>query len=259
LLAHPTEGGGSVADVQLVNSATSTAEIERPVAIAWVAIDPNLAGDSASEEEVFIEFLVMWSSAKFGDSQLVNAKEEYFWKMGKAFPEDPFFHRRMAYFLDYFLFERLVDIIGSPYSGKTPFEIYRSEAPSCRPGWEMTSFRHSVFQVGRFLPLGFIAEDLMSGVKVTISRKQGERHDGLRSKKLFQGFLYGMGERYVLSRGLIFHPERAARLVGKEVKAAKKSGGLDRPRLLSRLARQEIRCLRHPHVDARLIYSEDPR
>ena len=227
--------------------------------IRRLAIDPNVAGDNFSEEDAFVERLVMWASAKFGFEQLVTAKEEHFWKTGKAFPDDTFYHLRMAHFLDYFLFQRPLDRGSTLHVGKTPFTVYQEEAPPCRPGWELEGYCHSLFEVVKISRHGLIVEDVLAGARLSVSRKSGERHDGFKRKDLVQGFLYGMGSRFVLSRGLLFHPERAAGTIKKQVKKAKKSDDFDHNKVLSRLARQQIRHLRHPHVDARLIYSQEPR
>src|SRR5690348_11676201 len=53
-----------------------------------------------------LENLLAWAKTQFSEEELIQAKEDYFWKFGKVFHDDSFYESRMFYFIDYFLLER---------------------------------------------------------------------------------------------------------------------------------------------------------
>lgn len=223
-----------------------------------VAVDAHVASAMVDEEGAFMERLVIWASERFGAGELVRAKEEYFVRMGKVFPEDESYHARMSYFLDHYLLERETSAGAEVSGASVPWRVYCQESAKCRPGWELSSFCHSLFEVkkaGRWLEV----RDMLSSKKLNLQHKNSQYQEDFKKGDIFQGFLYGTGERFVVSNGIIFHPERARVVIKAQAKKFCAGARQGQSELLARLARQQIRYLRHSHVDPRAIYAQDPR
>jgi hypothetical protein len=220
-----------------------------------VAIDASVGGEYFSEVEQQIETILLWAHRTFGPDHLINAKEEFYQLMGKVFPDDDFFNRRMSYFVDYFIFNRPV-----PHHKdltETPFQMYRAQN-SLSEG-DIQSATHSLFNVSRVSDQGLVIRDLIAGEKYRIARGAQSSFEGITKKDLFQGFLYDLGTTKLLSRGLIFHPPASHALIRKELKSELKKDSFAVEPLLSRFAKQQLRHLRHLHVNPKVFYSSNPR
>ena len=218
-------------------------------------IDNSVCGDSNSEVDRYLEDILNWSHRHFGPSQLVNAKEEFYWKTGKIFSDDSFFNSRMSYFLDYFLFERPLEIKDEKFRGQTPYIAYTKQVNNDPV---ISSFIHSVFQVLKCSRDSIYIRDVLKGEKYLVTRREHETFEGIRKKDLFQGFLYLLDNRSILSRGLIFHPSPSFGLIKKFLKKIRKLEEYEDNRALSRLARLQLRHFRHVHVNPRIFYAEEP-
>jgi len=207
--------------------------------------------------EVALEYLLDWSALTFGEQELVSAKEEFFWKTGKVFYDDPFYNTRMSYFQDYFLFQRPLAVAEKEYRSMSPFILY-SEKQAIQHPLAITGTLHSIFQVTKCLPAKMWVTDLLdASTKYEIQLRTGQSFCGISKKDIFQGFLYANEDVNVLSYGVVFHPSDATSLIKKQAKFYQKDQSFDKLRLLSRWAYLQIRHLRHLHVDPRRIY-EDP-
>jgi hypothetical protein len=215
------------------------------------------ASEGHTLDEQFEEIL-LWAQNRIGNEELVQAREEFFWKMGKVFHDDPFYENRMNYFLDYFILERPArEKQSAEASHRTPFNLFEDEKGQCQNGpIAMTGFRHSVFEVRKHQSDSVLVIDLITDKKFEISARPTESFRLLQKKQIFQGFVYELGEVHYLSRGLLFHPDRAAKIVKKTIKNARKSGEFSDQRLLSTFAKHNLRFLRHSNLDPKRIYSE---
>jgi hypothetical protein len=186
-----------------------------------------------------------------GVEEVVKAKEEFFAQTGMIFHDDESYHRRMSYFIDYFLFIRpLVHL--DPENPPTPFALYRDRHPDTR----IHSYTHSLFKVMKIQATGLVLKDLCSEDKIRIQKQSDELFDGIAKSDVFQGFVFHMDDTPVLSHGLIFHPARSHRLLVKALREAKKQGTFDRLTYLARFARVQLKHARLRHVDPRLVYAE---
>ncbi|SME89146.1 hypothetical protein [Pseudobacteriovorax antillogorgiicola] len=219
--------------------------------IIAVAIDDSLGGHKSSIEEA-IEKILLWAHSKIGAEQLVQAKEQFYWKTGKFFPDDIFYVNRISYFIDYFIFERPLET-SNQFSGKTPFECYQD----LKDDHQIQDFHHSVFSVHKISDVGIILKDMIHKTRYKISARSTERFDGILKNDIFQGFIYQIQDQYWLSRGLIFHPHKAYRSIRKSVKKELKKEDLQVNIVLQKLARQQLRHLRHEHVNPRVFYLEE--
>lgn len=234
-----------------------TAVVQSQHFISRLAADAEVGGAVLADQDRVLESIVEWVSLEFGSDHIIQAKEEFYWKTGKVFSDDDFFSSRMGYFLDYFVFQRLFGVKNPTLAGMTPFQAYH-EIFGSEQNISLKDARHGVFEIHKIRDQDLTVVDLLTEEKRLISRRDHESFAGLHKKDVFQGFLYIGESKTLVSRGLLFHPKAAVGVIKKTIKRAKKNRDLEDLKLLSRLARQQLRQLRHRHVDPKTIYSEDP-
>lgn len=227
------------------------------VTLPRVAADADVNGQFHTDIDRCLETIIDWVNQDFGMDALIEAKEEFFWKTGKVFYDDEFFNQRMSYFTDFFLFQRPLAVANPALAGMTPLQAY-CELFVMDQAWPLKDVRHSLFYVQKVKEQEMQIIDLLCDDKYTITKRENETFRGVAKKQVFQGFVYVSGSRNLLSRGLVFHPKEAVSGIKKFLKKVRKERGFDEMNFLARLARQQLRQLRHRHVDPKLIYSEDP-
>ncbi len=207
-----------------------------------------------------IEGIVAWLRSELDPGEFVAAKDEFFARFGKVFPEDDCWDPRMSYYLDWFLFARSLpgqDLATTPFQTFCNAKLTVAIPEKNRVLLEALSVcRHSVFQVSKVRDDMMIVTDLIGqSQKITVRPKAGETFKAFLAKDVFQGFLFGSGDAVFLSQGLIVHPRSATKVVLKMIKSAQKVPGFQASAILTRLANLQLRALRHAHVDAKTIYS----
>jgi hypothetical protein len=216
-----------------------------------VAIDGSVGGGWRSPLDQQREDIINWVVNLLGVEEVVRAKEEFFAQTGMIFHDDESYHRRMSYFIDYFLFIRPLTQL-DPIQPPTPFALYRDKHPETA----IHSFTHSLFKVLKIQNTGLVLKDLCSDDKIRIQKQSDELFDGIAKSDVFQGFVFHMDDTPVLSHGLIFHPVRSHRLLVKALKEGKKQGRFERLTYLAQSARLQLKHARLRHVDPRLVYAE---
>ena len=202
-----------------------------------------------------LENILSWAQNKFGDNEFIEAKEDFFLNSGKVFYDDTFYEQRMGYFLDYFLLERPLTRQGT----ETPFSEYMAQPQAHL--WtskedSLHKFCHSLFLVLRSQSNSLIVLDLINDQKIKIMARKNESFTAIQRKDLLQGYLYQSQDHYYLSHGLLFHPSKLSRFIKKEIKKAKNCSEFDQLKFLLDLAKQNLKYLRHIHVDPKRIYNE---
>lgn len=219
--------------------------------IPSVAIDGSVGGEWRSPLDQLREDIINWVVNLIGVEEVVRAKQEFFEQTGMIFHDDESYHRRMSYFLDYFLFIRPLENLDAS-NPPTPFALYRDKHPEI----PIHSYTHSLFKVVKIQSTGLVLKDLCSDDKIRIQKQSDELFDGIAKSDVFQGFVFQMDDTPVLSHGLIFHPARSHRLLVKALKEEKKQGTFERLTYLARCARVQLKHARLRHVDPRLVYAD---
>src|SRR5690606_23808253 len=106
-----------------------------------------------------LEAALVWAQQYFGDEEVIQAKEEFFWKTGKVFYDDPFYESRMAYFIDHFLLERPAGPSESASELTTPFRKFSKARTESGAEVHLQSFQHSIYQTLKVASHTFIAPD----------------------------------------------------------------------------------------------------
>lgn len=232
---------------------TNASQRPRPTTTHFFAADRDVGGEATDPYDQALESLLHWVNKTLGSETLVSAKEEFYWKNGKVFPDDPFFHERMGYFTDFFVFQRVLDMNHRDFVGQTPFEVFRQES-SAVENFPIQSVHHSIYQVLKSKDTELVIEDLLKVQKFSIGARKGESFKALQKKDIFQGFVYLGKERNQLSRGLVYHPSNGVRQIRKLVKNHLKSKEFDELKFLAGMARHQLKYSRHKNVDPKLIY-----
>jgi hypothetical protein len=217
-----------------------------------------------------VEVLMAWAQTTFGADEIVRAREEFFSLAGKVFHDDPFYETRINYFFDFFLMERPV-LSGRAVEGLGPVtplglflrrcDLGEIHVPAAAlAGFQrLARFKHGLFQVLKVRDHTMTVRDLCTREKYQVVAKSDETYRGFEKKDVFQGFLFTQADLAFLSQGIVQHPVKAARVIKKRLKAALKAGAFELQSMLSKLARQQLRYLRHRHVDPVLLYQTEPR
>lgn len=202
-----------------------------------------------------LEAVIADAEAAFGKEAFIAAKEEFYLRFGKVFPEDPFYEARMSYFLDYFVLLRAI-----PGELKTPFLKFAAANKAIPDDLRLMveCFRHSIFEVASFSPAHeMMVEDLRTGATYKIRPKPGESLRGFSKGAIFQGCLFPHGEYAYLSNGLLMHPSQVLGEIKKFLKNSVNSESFDEQEALARLAFVQLRALRHSRAGAKRIYGNE--
>jgi hypothetical protein len=222
-----------------------------PIETGLVAIDVYVGGEEQTETDRFIEDLLQVYVSRHGTRAIATAKEEFFLSCGKIFAEDDYYHQRIYYFLNHFVFER-----GFSSSVRaTPFLEYLETADG--QATPVDGFTHSLFKIAKVKPDHLFLKDLFSDNKIRIEKLEGQVFGGIEKGDVFQGFLLHHGSRTFLSRGLIFHPSRSHKIIANLLKQERKAQKFGKDQILRGLAKQQLKHTRLKHVDPKLVYLEN--
>jgi hypothetical protein len=213
-----------------------------------------------SEVDEFIEDVVAWTEKKYGHEEVISAREEFFWKTGKVFDDDPFFHERMTFFLDFFVLLRPIAQLMQSDPELTPFVAYKTiHTPGdteSRKSAPMTGIVYSLFEINKASDHELVVQDCFTKTRHKVKSRGDQKFRGVNRKSLFQGCLYTHKDSTTISLGCVFHPREANRTLKKLVKRALKNQPVDIAKTLAEFAKINLKSLRHPHVDPKRIFAE---
>jgi hypothetical protein len=209
--------------------------------------------------EECLEVVVAWIEQKAGKNYFLTPLEEFHARYGKVNSEDDFYQARMNYFLEQCVLERPMT---SHVGGRTPLSFFIEKNAHLTAGddknaevWRsFCGFRHCLFQVIKTGSDSILVKDLVANKVIQIQSKAGETLQYLRMKSIFQGYIFGHHNQYVLSQGLILHPELANKEILKFIKQHRKSPTMQTTEITRVLAQTNMRYMRMQHVNPTVIY-----
>lgn len=223
----------------------------RPSSAIKLAVDVNIFGNNSTPIETHIESILSWCEDKFGSTEIIQAKEDFYAQTGKIFPEDECFNHRMSYFIDFFIFERSINKIGK-FNGLTPFSAYlKFQADDT-----IKQAHHSLYEIKRHSVREIVIQDLISKETFRIHNTANHSFEGMQKRDLFQGFIYHTVSELTLSKGLVFHTHQAHRVIKKLLKDCQKIGQFQREKFLATLAHLQLSQVRHAHIPAGKYYDK---
>jgi hypothetical protein len=231
-------------------------------------VNPNLPGTlqqavvtSPSTIDDCLEIVVAWLESVAGKTYFTAPLDEFQMQFGKVNHEDDFYQARMNYFLEYCILER--PMTSSP-GMRSPLSVFLEKNAHMTSGDDQTAdywrrfcgFRHGIFQVVKAGASQITVMDLLADGELTISSKSGETLKYFPRKSIFQGFVFGLGDRYMLGQGMIIHPEMACGQILKFFKNHKKFPRFAAGEIAKLMALTNMRYLRMQHVNPNVIYSQ---
>lgn len=214
-----------------------------------LAVDEWL-GDSNHPCDQDIDCMILWAEKSLGSVYFEDAIRQFYIENGKVFHDDHFYHQRMNYFMDMFIFEHVLpENLGS----KTTFEIFQNKST---PLTSLSTGVHSIFQVIRVSQEKLVLKDLIANVSYEVAARPGESFRGIERGQVIQGFIYIVGSQKYLSKGVMTHPKSATAIIKKLAKKHSKSNKYTTKDILATIASFLVKNQRLAHVETRTIYKE---
>lgn len=215
--------------------------------------------DKVISIEDCLESVVAWVEQNTGKNYFLNPLEEFHARYGKVNAEDDFYQARMNYFLENCVLERPMT---SMAGGRTPLSFFIEKNSQLTAGddknavvWRaFCGFRHSVFQIIKSGANSIVVKDLVADKIMQIQSKAGETLQYLGIRSIFQGYIFGHHNQYVLSQGLILHPELANKEILMFIKQHRKSPKVQPSEITRLLAHVNMKLMRMQHVNPKVIY-----
>lgn len=202
-----------------------------------------------------IERLAAWASERHGDGELLRAREEFFEATGEVHEEDRCFEDRMSAFLEFYLFDRPLEAVGS-----TPAMAFLAEEGERLAEEERAAFVAltrsipGVFEVRKLgTSLGLRVRDILTNCDFEIF----ERRElvALSKGDILNARLFPYGEHHVFSAAFIYHPKEARKAILGEAKRRRKTQAEPSSREFSfELARLALKVERYRSVPIENIY-----
>ncbi len=187
-----------------------------------------------------------------GDSpEIEKAKRDYFKLTGEVNEDDRSFEIRLATFLDWYIFDRLLEGLK-----KTPAQAFYDSLDSSTPKDDrdiyegMLSTIHSIFQIRKFTEVGVYVRDLFNKKRYFIEER---RSIGCSEQDILEGRLIPFKGSYYFSEALYAYPREAGRFIKGEIKKARKAGK-SIAGLIQRLSQLNLKFERYHRIDVREIY-----
>lgn len=195
------------------------------------------------------KILITYSDGNYYQS-LLNAKEDYFVKTGKAFEEDEDYESRMASFNDWYVLQYLPDD-----SGKTFFEQYIAShevLPEMVEAIKITN--HALFEyTGTTFRGQHVLKDILHDKKITLAKEHSA--PSMVKGDIFIGRTTFYRDEHFLFNGLRMMPKEARSAMKKEAKKVRKLD--DKSQELDFLFFTEslkTKWQRYGHVDVNKIF-----
>ena len=198
----------------------------------------------------FIEKVVTFFSTEKYYQELLNAKNLYFEKTGKALEEDPDYESRMSSFNDWYVLQYKKN-----ENDKTLIEKYIEENEVSEDLKKaVSSFEHSVYEFqGKGLMGTFVIKDLLHNKKIKLSKTHGA--PSLVKGDLFLGRVASYGDEYYMFNGLCLIPRQAKRNLMKQIRKVNKYDDLQvEHNFLLKTEAMKTKWLRYGHVNVERIF-----
>ena len=185
-------------------------------------------------------------------TELIAARVEYFAGLGRISEEEESFEAHLDRFLDWFLFERVL-----PQTGTMPLQTFVERKREQLAADELAVYEgftqniHSLFEVRKTKKNGVQLRDLMTKKKYFV---EDELPGAFTKGQIFEGRLIPYHGRWCFTKGYIFHPPAATKMIVKQLKAVNRDDAEERKTFLRDLAIRRLKADRYKHIDAVQFY-----
>lgn len=203
----------------------------------------------------YYDDMVQFASEGELQAELATAKTEYFERTGEIFESDDDFERRMASFLEWYVFDREV-----PSFGMTPARLFIEQCSGRFSNEEHTRLESlaastpSLFEYRKLKKERLYVVDLLDNQSHMVHERREPK--GLESGDILEARIVRYDGDLRFSEVWAAHPREARRAILKATKSFRKTKVGDRVELVHRVARLANRCQRYKHVDPKQIFSE---
>ncbi|MEM6274644.1 MAG: hypothetical protein AAF735_05325 [Myxococcota bacterium] len=202
--------------------------------------------------------MVQFASEGALAEELSRAKAEYFERTGELFDTDEQFERRMASFLEWYVFDRSL----ADHNGLTPARLCidahreRFDSVELARMEEIASSSPSLFEFRKLKKQRLHVIDLLTNTRHSVFERREPA--GLDTGDILESRLVPYDGELYFSEVWAVHPREARRTILRVAKAFRKSKGDGEARidLVHRVARLANRCERYKHVDPKQIFEE---
>ncbi len=190
--------------------------------------------------------------------ELAMAKKKFFGNVAILEESSEQFEMRMAQFYDWYFFTRPL----SGY-GQTPLQscfMARELRFTDQEKHLLESLKkniHSLFQFIKIKDQDITIKDLFKGQKLVV--KKSPWIYGFEADEFFEARLIPVGETYVFTRGLCFHPQSASAYILTEIKSHKKDPDMNPADFILRLIKMRYKFEQYKHLQPDMIYSNDSK
>jgi hypothetical protein len=210
--------------------------------------------DSPPHYQPYLDELIAFSSTEERKPDLITAKDEYFQLTGEVFEDDKTFEMRMASFLDYYLFDRLVPTVGT-----TPAQQFHDAQAAAGPQERTAALKaftetiHGLFEV-RKLSKGVVRlRELFSEKDFDVTERRSMV--GLEKGDILEARLIPVSGCLLFSSAFCYHPREATKEIKKEVKRRRKKEPERSPRELTfEAAKRAVKAERYKQIAVEKIY-----
>lgn len=156
------------------------------------------------------------TSGEFSE-EVINARKEYFSKVGEVFEDDKSFENKMISFTEWYYFDRIL----KKYQ-KAPLEYFIGKNQAILRKEELDIYKeflkniHSVFYVKKLKVGEIIVKDLCESKIISVSQNNSKQY--FLKGDIFEGRLIPFKEKYYFSDSVCFHPLSLYRKIKKTLK-----------------------------------------
>jgi len=161
------------------------------------------------------------TSGEFSE-EVINARKEYFSKVGEVFEDDKSFENKMISFTEWYYFDRIL----KKYQ-KTALEYFIDNNQTILQKEELEIYKeflkniHSVFYVKKLKIGEIIVKDLCGSKIISVSQNNSKQY--FLKGDIFEGRLIPFKEKYYFSDSVCFHPISVYRKIKGALKKINKN------------------------------------
>ncbi len=200
----------------------------------------------------YMDKLVETVTTKDFSEEVINAKKEYFSKVGEIFEDDKYFENKMVSFTEWYCFDRISEKYQTP-----PLEHFidvnmlswNKEKLDIYTGFLRNI--HSVFYINKIKKNEVVIQDMSDSKKYTIHMNQSNLlfHKG----DVFEARLIPFKEEYFFSGSFCFHPNQLYRKIKKNLKKIS-NNRTEKMGFLFLLSSMSLKLERSRHINSKDIY-----
>lgn len=209
-----------------------------------------------TNHEVIINKILQHFAGEKFKNEIIAAKKSFFEYAGILDENNEQYELRMEQFFDWYFFTR--DLSGY---AQTPLESAHLERELRFSQEELEiierlkNHRHSLFEFKKIKDRNVYLKDLLKNEKVVV--KNSPWIYGFAPDEIIEARLIPMGDSFVFTKGIAFHPKEVKKYILSEIKKHRKDPDLNPENLMLRLLKMRYKFDQYRHVSLSKIYTNN--